>query len=255
MEKKEKVVFVFSVFLVAFAVLLYNFIPSTMNFRTSEEDYIGLMTFSKGDVQIRYAESINWKKLQKNDRVYGNSYLFTGPGATGSYVFVDQSRLSLEENSLVYLDFPEGMEEKKTYNIDLLDGNIKLVFAKDSKASVRVNDKVVKPGKEETKLLLEGGGKLELMVFEGEADILNEEDALNVNVKTGEKLRMAGSGSAYEKGVISGDLVTEMDEFEEYDQAEFIELQKKRQLTYLITHIFTFFDVFYQGGSSDKVDP
>jgi hypothetical protein len=191
MEKKEKIVLIFSVSLIVFAIFLYNYLPDlVLGYKPHNANFIGLTTHADGDVQVRFGDSINWKKLQKNDGIYARSYLFTGANSSGSYAFLDESTINLEQNSLVFLNFhptAKKSDDAQALSIDLLEGNVKLALPKDSNIkSITMNETTLEPGKEQTSLKLESGSKVEVMVMEGEINVTKE--MVNVNVKAGRSL-------------------------------------------------------------------
>ncbi|PIK15124.1 FecR domain-containing protein [Halobacteriovorax sp. JY17] len=250
MKKQEKLVLYISIFCVVLGILV-SIILSELDLTGNEDNlnYIGTTVETNGEVKIRYGESINWKTLGANDNIYSKSYLFTGDGATGKFVFLDGSIIKLDPNSLIYLDFMFDIKDinknknlKNSLKIDFVDGEISFDLKEESSVKkIAMNDTTISINKKETMIKLQNDKKtqeMQVSVFEGDVS-LNKRNK-EFQIKSGEKLKISESKDM-DREEISSEVIDSMRESAERLNEDGAPIEyKRRTITKFLKEFFHF---------------
>lgn len=196
-----------------FSAIIYRELPSFFDSASTDKigKVIGLATNVKGHVRVRFGESISWKQVELNERIYGDSYLFSGEGSQADFIFVDESSLKLDQNSMVYLDKstynPEQDKRSESMNLDFVNGQIDIKINNETMInSIKVNNSVInlKEGQAHFRIINhKQDEKFDVSVLNGSVDL--KERGKSFKVISGEKLQIS-KDKAPEKGKISKEL-------------------------------------------------
>jgi hypothetical protein len=201
---------------------------------------------SKGEIKIRFGESVNWKPARKKDRIYSKVYLFTGDNSSASFAFLDESSLNLGPNSLVYIDLSldqKGKAKEEDQNnqlaIELVDGQMQ-VDLKSNKMikKLKIDDASIDISKENSVVKLNYNEKngMEVSVMKGDINISTKEN--NFQVKHGEKIQVSKNEEDSKIEPIPADVLEEMKKMSESDRKAFLEeMQRKRGLAEIAQQI------------------
>jgi hypothetical protein len=246
MNRQEKLILFISAFIILFAGIAYYYLPViVLNLRPKAGNFIGLAVQIEGDVKMRYGDSVNWKEVKKNERIYTRTYLYTGENSSGFYAFLDKSSISLGQNSLIYLDFTideaAAKQGQDSLKIDLVDGKMDIDLKENSKfKQIKVDDAVIDISDQKTRIKLENDEDqgMEISVMQGEIDITKNDKSYNV--KPGEKLGVKKQEKP-KKSKVSKDMMEEMKKISDEEQARVNEeLRKRRQLSYILQEFIDF---------------
>lgn len=202
MNKQEKIIITVSIIGLIATIIGYLFLPLILNeIEPKNENFIGLVLDTKNDVKIRYANSVTWIKANKSDRIYTNTYLFTGSGSSSSYAFLDKSTIDLGENSLVLLDFsvdPAAAEaekgKKRSVKIKVIEGeSVDIALVKESQVSdIEVENANINVNDEEMTINVSKKDKhptFQVSSLSGEVDI--EYNGKSYNMKSGQAMELS----------------------------------------------------------------
>lgn len=248
MEKREKLVLILSFTLITLAAGFYVLMPKILNsFKPHNPNFIGLSTHTTGDVKIRFGDSITWRKLEKKEKIFANSYLFTGPNSSSTFAFLDKSTIKLDANSLVSLDFqvqgqdgtvPLTAEGMPTLKIGLVEGKADVRLRPNSQVkSIHMDQSVVNIGNDAAIIQLEGGKDNKIAVMDGQVNVTSK--GQTHEVKAGEKAVSNADEEELKKEEVPDELMEEMKKLAlENDRLMFEEEKKKREFFYLIKQMF-----------------
>lgn len=214
-----------------------------------DSKFIGLVIKGEGDLRMRFGESINWKKIGNKDKIFTQTYLFTGPNSSATYGFLDESTISLGENSLIFMDFKfndEGsvVEPDDSVALELVEGEMQINL-KDSSAvkKIKVEDAMIDVSKEQRtviKLNYHEKQGLDVAVIHGNINI--QQKNMNYNVKQGEKVGISNTQLAQNAEpvpeAIDEKTLEEIKRFAEEDHKKLVEeMKKKRDISNIINSI------------------
>lgn len=241
MNRQEKTIILFSSLFLTVAVIATLLLPDVFNsIAPSGGQFAGLVLKSKGDIRIRFGESINWKKLTAKDKIYSNSYLFTGEDSSANFGFIDESSLSLGSNSLVYVGLINNKLEKsqnENLQLELVNGSVQVDLKKLSQIqSIKVADAVIKLNKKSSTIRLQNNpDSMEVSIMQGDVQLTSKEG--EYNIKSGEKLEIK-SGEKSQVAKMSPELIKEMKKLSDEDRKMLMdEFQKNRNISSLIANL------------------
>jgi hypothetical protein len=245
MNRQEKTIIIISTTTLSVALIVTLLLPRIFNILDPMSgQFAGLVLKSQGDVRIRFGDSINWKKLSSQDKVYSNSYLFTGKESSANFGFVDESTLNLGANSLVYIGLIQNKLEKSKIDhmqIELVNGKMQMDLKQVSKIqSIKIADAVIELNKNSSIIRLENTqDSMEVSIMQGEVKLTSRDGTYNV--KSGEKLEVK-SGESSKVSPLSPELIQEMKRLSAEDRKLMLaEYQKGRNISSLIAGIISRF--------------
>lgn len=233
--------------LISLATTIYIFLPDLVSLvNPKDSKFIGLVIKGEGDLRMRFGESINWKKIQHKDKIYTQTYLFTGPKSSATYGFLDESTISLGENSLIYMDFKfndEGssMEPDDSVALELVEGEMQINLKNNSAVKkIKVEQAMIDVTKDQRtviKLNYNENQGLDVSVIQGDINI--KQKNINYNVKQGEKVGISNApNSEPVPEAIDEKTMEEIRRLAEEDHKKVIEdIKKKRQISNIISAI------------------
>jgi FecR protein len=247
MNRQEKFIISLSVALLLVAFMAYKIIPEIISsLRPKGGNFIGMVLESKGEIKMRFGESVNWKPARKKDRIYSKVYLFTGDESSASFAFLDESSLNLGPNSLIYIDLvlDQGNKEKKDEKnnqlaIELVDGQMQVDLKSNQMVKkLKIDDASIdiSKGNSVVKLNYNENNGMEVSVMKGDINISTKEN--NFQVKHGEKIQVSKNESNSKVEPIPADVLEEMKKMSESDRRAYLEeMQRKRGLAEIAQQI------------------
>lgn len=187
---------------------------------------------------MRFGDSINWRKMKRKDRIYSQTYLFTGLGSSATYGFLDESSITLGENSLIFMDLNlesagRSTESEEPVSLELVEGQMQINM-KDKSAvkKIKVQDTMIDLSKQQKtviKLNYEKKQGLDIAVIQGDINI--KQKKFSYKVKQGEKIGIANNDTVPLPEPIDDQTMEEIKKLAEEDHKKTIEdLKKKREL-------------------------
>lgn len=228
--------------MISLATTIYVYLPDLVEIvNPKDSKFIGLVIKGEGDLRMRFGESITWKKISSKDKIYTETYLFTGPNSSATYGFLDESTISLGENSLIYMDFKfndEGTpsDPDDSVALELVEGEMQINLKNNSVIQkIKVEDAMIDVSKEQRtviKLNYQDKQGLDVAVIHGNINI--KQKNINYNVKQGEKVGISNSQTnstdpALETQVIDEKTMEEIRRFAEEDHKKIVEEMKKKR--------------------------
>ncbi len=189
---------------------------------------------------MRFGDSINWRKLRSKDRIYSQTYLFTGADSSASYGFLDESSISLGANSLIYMDFTFKKNGRGNAGdavaLELVEGEMQINLKEKSPVKkIKIQDAMIDISKQQKtiiKLNYEQTEGLDIAVIQGDIDI--KQKNVSYNVKQGEKVGIASEDSTPVAKTIDEKTMEEIKRIAESDHKKTVEdLKNKRQFNYV----------------------
>lgn len=213
--------------------------------RPQNRNFIGLVINAEGDVRMRFGDSINWLNLTTKDKIYSQTYLFTGKNSSAIYAFLDESSISIGENSLIFMDFITDptirtSEEKDSASIavNLVEGKMQINLKEESPVKmIKVDQTLINTGKDSTLIQLnyEKQG-MDISVIEGDINIV--QNNTTYNVKPGEKLDIENKDATPEIKRVDQKTMDEIMRIAKEDQKKALkEIIEKRQLGNIINDL------------------
>ena len=203
-------------------------------------EFAGLVLNTTGEVKIRFGDSINWKKLKTSDKVYSNSYLFTGPDSSAGFGFVDESSLNLGPNSLVFIGLIKSKlkkEKSENLQLELVNGKMQVDLKKLSNIqSLKVADAVIELNKKSSTILLQNDNEgMQVSIMQGDVKITSKEG--EYDIKSGEKLEVK-AGETSKVAPLSPEVLEQMKKLSDSERKLLMEeLQKSRNISSVITNL------------------
>jgi hypothetical protein len=247
MNRQEKFIISLSVALLLVAFMAYKIIPEVISsLRPRGGNFIGMVLESKGEIKMRFGESVNWKPARKKDRIYSRVYLFTGENSSASFAFLDESSLNLGPNSLIYIDLSLDQKDKSKKDdsnnqlaIELVDGQMQVDLKSNNMIKkLKIDDASIDISKENSIVKLNYNEKngMEVSVMKGDINISTKEN--NFQVKHGEKIQVSKNEEDSKVEPIPADVLEEMKKMSESDRKAFLEeMQRKRGLAEIAQQI------------------
>lgn len=232
--------------MIIIAIFTYVFLPDVLEVMNSPNSkFIGVITKADGDIRIRYGESINWRSAKKNDQIYAHTYIFTGNNSEASYGLLDESSVTIGPNSMIFLDaINSQVIDGRGLSLELIEGKMQLNLKDGSEVKrVQTDDSVIDL-KQNQKLLVqlnyEKDDGLQVSVYDG--DIKIRRNNQEQSVKSGETTSLSDPTSPPAVEKIDPIELEKIKKDEEKKQIENIaNLKRKRQVSYLINSLLTFF--------------
>jgi hypothetical protein len=139
-----------------------------------------------GEVQVRAAQTLGWRRLLRGDEVHESDSVFVAPGAAAALAFTDGSTLDLDEKSLVVVE----SIRLETREVTLKQGSVSGVAGDLGLALVTAAGVAALPPRSEATFEI-AGGQLEVAVRRGEARLRTVEGG-KVRVGQGDRARAGG---------------------------------------------------------------
>jgi len=243
MNRQEKSIIVFAISSLGIAIVMILWVlPNLMqSLESKASQFAGLVLNSSGEVKIRFGDSINWKQLKTSDKVYSNSYLFTGPDSSAGFGFVDESSLSLGPNSLVFIGLIKNKLDKddssENLQLELVNGKMQVDLKKLSNIrSLKVADAVIELNRKTSTILLQNDNEgMQVSVMQGDVKLTSKEG--QYDIKSGEKLEVK-AGETTEVNPLPPEVIEEMKKLSDEERKLLMEeLQKNRNITSVIANI------------------
>lgn len=234
MTRQEKLIGGFAIALIVLGLAAYTLIPSLLSgIDSANRNLVGIVINGTGELKMRLGDTANWRTLKEKDPIYSKAYLFTGNQSTAEYLFLDESTITLNENSLVFIDF-NGLKASKTddsLDIDLIDGKMVLDLSeKNNFKKIKVAETTIDVTEQKTKIVIGSDEKLgvDISVYQGGVDISRKDQ--KINLKSGEKISV--SQNEIVKEAVDSELLDELNRLAESDRKRILsELRKDRELT------------------------
>ncbi|HXH76827.1 MAG TPA: hypothetical protein VNJ08_17795 [Bacteriovoracaceae bacterium] len=244
MEKREKLILFFSMLIIVVAAIVFLSLPRVLNsLRPHNPNYIGLATQIEGDVKVRFGNSLSWRKLEKRERIYSHSFLFTGPNSTSSFAFLDKSTIKLDANSLVSLNFDvensDGTVDKTpaglpVLRIGVLEGKVDMKLLKGSQVRrIDMDQSYMNVSHTPAMFMLENSEGDNVSVLDGGLTLKSKGETYDV--PAGSKLEVKGDMA--KKEMVPQKMLDEMLRIAlENDKRAFEEEKKKREFLNLVRY-------------------
>lgn len=233
------------------ASTIYFYLPKLLEaINPPSGKYIGMIVKAEGDLRMRFGSSMNWRNVKVQDKIYSQTYLFTGSNSSAIYGFTDESSITLGENSLIYMETLGPRKSKKAsaeadgpvtkgVKLELIEGDVQLNLKEDSNLEqIKVEENEIdltKSQKMVVKMNYEKKDGLEVAVLEGDIQVKNKKGT--IPLKSGEKLDAPTEEEATTQSLDAKTMEKIKLEAERDQQRVVEDLKKKRQLGYIL-HAF-----------------
>ncbi len=250
MKLQEKIIIYLSIGLISIATLGYFLLPIILDkLNPPNQHFIGMAVDVKDDVKIRFGDSINWKTLSNNEKIFSNSYLYTGDNSSARFIFLDKSSITLNNNSLVHLNFevPRDSLKKDDNNnnlkLDLVDGKAALDIKEDSVIKkVKIQDTEIEVLDGASKLNLENTEEfgVKTAVYSGSANISRQ--GQKYKVKAGEKVEVSEENKIEKKPVSEKEMAMMKKIHKEIEENKRYLYENRRSFMTIIEEMVEFFE-------------
>jgi len=165
-----------------FIIVIFSFRLYKNMTRTSKEGQnpvIGILTFKNKLIQRKFDSEVIWDDVNSGIEVRNRDTIRTGDYSDALLTLNDKSKININENSMIYLDFSDSAIINFAY------GSLSLVSTGDGSSDVggeelshkelkiASGDKVLELGKSSINLAKNGRDELKLQVTEGIAKIIS----------------------------------------------------------------------------------
>jgi FecR protein len=255
MEKKERLILIISVMIILFATLIYFMLPTlftTLN--PPNQNFIGIVADIKGDAKVRYGDSISWRTLNRKDKIYANSNFFTGENSHATFAFKDKSSLTLDSNSLVFLNFAPvntAGTEGNPIDMELVEGKLEIDLKKKSNFhKIKIDDATIDISKEATKIKLSTSAesKVEVSVLKGEVAMAQK--GKKYTIKSGQVLGISKL-DLLKRDEVDPSMLDEITVLDENNVNYLEETQKNRSFSHIFAGAIRTFKVTFGIGEHD----
>ncbi len=174
-DRSRWVLLLLLLLILLFSVLLYR----NMNRRgkQGENPVIGVLTFKNRIVERKLDSEVIWDRVESGIEVRNKDTIRSAEFSDAVLTLNDSTKIILSENSMVYLDFSDGI------NLDFAYGSMSLEGGGSTPVKIKSDEKVIELGKSNVKLEKQGKEEIKLEVKEGEAKVKvgNEEKKVKQN--------------------------------------------------------------------------
>ncbi|MCB1141818.1 MAG: FecR domain-containing protein [Leptospiraceae bacterium] len=184
MQKKDRSFFLivlFSILTVFFSVLL--FINMTRITEEGDNPVIGKLTFKRKTIERKFDLQVIWDDVESGVEIRNRDTIRTGDYSDAVLTLMDDTKISINENSMIYLDFSDSNTINFSYGSMSLINKGKGGSSNSESLKITTGDKVLEVGNSEIALEKKGKEELKLEVKEGKAKIISngKEQVLNTN--------------------------------------------------------------------------
>lgn len=240
MTRQEKLIGGAAIAFIIVGLASYIYIPKLLiSLESPDRNLVGIIISGAGELKMRLGDTANWRNLKLKDPVYSQAYLFTGPKSSAKCLFLDESTMTLNENSLAFIDFDALKSRKSNHVIDinLIDGKLVMDLSEKNNVSrIKVDGTTIDVTDKKTKIVIGSDKKLgvDIAVYQGDVDI--NHDNQNINLKAGEKISV--TQNEFEKEPIDEDLLNELNRIADEDRKRITgELRKEREFSAVLKKI------------------
>jgi len=255
MEKKERLILIISVMIIFLSFIAYLTLPTLFtNFNPPNANFIGIVTDIRGDAKVRYGDSISWRTLNRKDKIYANSNFFTGEASHATFVFKDKSTLTLDSNSLVFLNFAPVSTgtEGNPIDMELVEGKLDIDLKKKSNFhKIKIDDATIDITKDMTKIKLStsAASKVEVSVLKGEVEMAQK--GRKYTVKSGQVLGISKL-DLLKRDEVDPSLIDEITVIDEDGTNYLEETQKNRSFSHIFQGVIQTFRKTFNLDSENK---
>ncbi|MFK8138414.1 MAG: hypothetical protein AB8E15_08645 [Bdellovibrionales bacterium] len=162
-----------------------------------ERSVIGLITNATQNVKRKTGDSLLWDPLEKGDEIYTNDSVRTGLSSTTTIQLQDNSKIELDENSLILLG-----ATTQNLNVNFKTGEFK-AFADSQRLKIKVRDSVLTGNKSNIRIRTGTNSDAQIQVTKGRATLLEQNGKkIELDAKKIAKIDQAGRAEAMRVRVI-----------------------------------------------------
>jgi hypothetical protein len=175
-------------YIVILILLLITFVTSILLYRnitrragSGDNPVIGVLKFKNKVIERKYDSEVLWDSVESGVEIRNKDTIRSGDYSDAVLILKDDTQIAINENSMIYLDFSDGM------NLNFAYGSMSLEKTGNSGESIKIvsGDKTIEV--KETSMVMEKKNKQELdfTIKKGNAKIITktEEKILETNQK------------------------------------------------------------------------
>ncbi len=174
-----------------FSFRLYKNMTRTA--KEGQNPVIGILTFKNKLIQRKFDSEVIWDEVNSGIGIRNRDTIRTGDFSDALLTLNDKSKININENSMIYLDFSDSAIINFAY------GSLSLVSTGEGGDETQPNkelkiasgDKILEVGKSSVNLAKSGKDDLKLQVTEGSAKIIS--NGQETTLKENEVANMSGS--------------------------------------------------------------
>jgi len=160
-------------------------------------EVIGQVSFTNKNVKRKTADSLYWNPLNKDDQLYMQDTIRTGPDSYAVLKLKDASVLEVNENSLIVLE-----KDAQKLSVDFKTGDISTKGASKNLA-IKVKDSIIDASTAELKLKTDSQQKTQILVTKGKATLTDAKKVkMDLDVARAAEIAQAGQAQALAASVI-----------------------------------------------------
>lgn len=144
---------------------------------------IGKLTFKRKTIERKFDLQVIWDDVESGVEIRNRDTIRTGDYSDAVLTLMDDTKISINENSMIYLDFSDSNTINFSYGSMSLINKGKGGSSNSESLKITTGDKVLEVGNSEIALEKKGKEELKLEVKEGKAKIISngKEQVLNTN--------------------------------------------------------------------------
>ncbi len=206
MQSKDKS-YLYIIFLVLIIIFFsFRLFKNMTRFsKEGENPIIGMLTFKNKLIQRKFDSEVIWDEVESGVEIRNRDTIRTGDYSDALLTLVDKSKININENSMIYLDFSDSAI------IDFAYGSLSLVGSEDNSGGggggttkggdgggmlkdlkITAGDKVLEIGNSSINLEKSGKEDLKLQVTSGKAKIIS--NGKETELKENEVANMSHDG-------------------------------------------------------------
>jgi hypothetical protein len=187
MQRKDHSILLITVFLIltlVFSFLLFK--NMTKVSKAGENPVIGNLSFKRNTIERKYDFEVIWDRLESGVEIRNRDTIRTGDYSDAVLTLLDDAKISINENSMIYLDFSDSNTINFAYgSISLLNRGKGENPDDPNRDTIKINtgEKIVEVLNSEVNLEKTGKEELKFEVKTGTAKIIGngEEQIVNTN--------------------------------------------------------------------------
>jgi len=174
-DRSRWVLLLLLLLILVFSILLYKNI--NRRGKQGNNPVIGVLTFKNRIVERKLDSEVIWDRVESGIEVRNKDTIRSAEFSDAVLTLNDSTKIILSENSMVYLDFSDGI------NLDFAYGSMSLEGGGSTPVKIKSDEKIIELGKSNVKLEKQGKQEIKLEVKEGEAKVKigNEEKKVKQN--------------------------------------------------------------------------
>jgi hypothetical protein len=179
-DKTFYLIFFFFILMVVFSILLYK--NMTRMAKEGENPVIGKLTFKRKTIERKFDFEVIWDRLESGVEIRNRDTIRTGDYSDAVLTLIDETKININENSMIFLDFSDSNTINFAYgSLSLVNGG----GQNSANESLKINagDKVLEVGNSDISLEKTDKDDIKLEVKKGQAKVMSngEERVINNN--------------------------------------------------------------------------